>query len=478
MNSLPSTANSVNGRHENGETSTGNGVNRDLILHFLDKVRLSATKRGDSKEEDEGEESPTELNTINSAGGFLIVSPDKLSVKYTNMNLHGHDVGVVQANKPAPFKCLTYYFEIFVKDAGTKGQIAIGFTKESFKMRRQPGWEVNSCGYHGDDGYLYRGKGTGEAFGPTYTKGDTVGGGINYASQEFFFTKNGALVGKIPKDIKGHLFPTVAVHSQNEEVSVNFGKEKFAFDVKGYEASERNKQLMAIEKISIPPTIGYGLVKTYLIHYGYEETLDAFDLATKTTVPPIHIDQENAIDENDSSYALHQRKTLRQLVRNGEIDAALAKLRDWYPQIVQDDKSVVCFLLHCQKFIELVRAGKLEEGVKYGRLELAKFVGLTGFQDIVEDCFALLVYEKPEESSVGYFLDDSQRELVADAVNAAILSTNPNKKDVQRSCHLHSHLEKLLRQLTVCCLERRSLNGDQGETFRLHHVLNNSSTRR
>lgn len=49
-------------------------------------------------------------------------------------------------------------------------------------------WEVNSCGYHGDDGYLYRGKGIGEAFGPTYTKGDTVGGGINYGSQEFFFT--------------------------------------------------------------------------------------------------------------------------------------------------------------------------------------------------------------------------------------------------------------------------------------------------
>jgi hypothetical protein len=333
---------------------------------------------------------------------------------------------------------------------------------------------VNSCGYHGDDGYLYRGQGKGEPFGPKFTKDDAVGGGINYASQEFFFTKNGTIVGKIPKDIRGHLFPTVAVHSQNEEVLVNFGKKKFAFDIKGYEASERNKQQLAIEKISIPPNIGYGLVKTYLLHYGYEETLDAFNLATKNTVPPIHIDQENAIDEDDSSYALKQRKNLRQLVRNGEIDTALAELQKLYPQIVQDDKSVVCFLLHCQKFIELVRVGKLEEGVNYGRLELAKFVGLTGFQDIVEDCFALLAYEKPEESSVWYFLEDSQRELVADAVNAAILSTNPNKKDVQRSCHLQSHLEKLLRQLTVCCLERRSLNGDQGETFRLRHVLNNN----
>ncbi|CAD5314537.1 unnamed protein product [Arabidopsis thaliana] len=266
MNSSPPPANSANG------DTTNNGENgQDLNLNFLDKIRLSAKR--DAKE-DEGEELPTELNTINSAGGFLVVSPDKLSVKYTNTNLHGHDVGVVQANKPAPIKCLTYYFEIFVKDSGIKGQIAIGFTKESFKMRRQPGWEVNSCGYHGDDGYLYRGQGKGEPFGPKFTKDDAVGGGINYASQEFFFTKNGTIVGKIPKDIRGHLFPTVAVHSQNEEVLVNFGKKKFAFDIKGYEASERNKQQLAIEKISIPPNIGYGLVKTYLLHYG-ERILDS-----------------------------------------------------------------------------------------------------------------------------------------------------------------------------------------------------------
>lgn len=93
---------------------------------------------------DEDEESPTELNTINSSGGFLLVTTDKLSVKYTNVNLHGHDVGVVQANKPAPVKRLVYYFEIHVKDAGAKGQIAIGFTTESFKMRRQPGWDTLS----------------------------------------------------------------------------------------------------------------------------------------------------------------------------------------------------------------------------------------------------------------------------------------------------------------------------------------------
>lgn len=90
-------------------------------------------------DDEDTEEEPTELNTINSSGGFLVVSTDKLSVKYTNVHLHGHDVGAVQANKPAPVKRLVYYFEIFVKNSGAKGQIAIGFTNDTFKMRRQPG---------------------------------------------------------------------------------------------------------------------------------------------------------------------------------------------------------------------------------------------------------------------------------------------------------------------------------------------------
>ncbi|CAN6808734.1 unnamed protein product [Brassica oleracea] len=439
--------------------------------HFIHKFRHSSNREDMANEEEE--ESPTELNTINSSGGFLIVSPDKLSLKYTGAGQHGHDVGVVQANKPAPFKRHAYYFEMYVKDAGVKGRFSIGFTTDNFKSGRHPGWELNTCGYHGEDGLIYLGKRQGEAFGPAYTTGDTVGAGINYDSQEFFFTVNGTLVGTVSKYIKGPLFPTVAVHSRNEEVTVNFGLEKFAFDFKGYEVSERNKQQIAIEKTSIPPNMNYRLVKNYLLHFGYEETFQAFNLATKSTVPPIYFAQEDGVEVQDTAYALNERKILRQLIGKGEIDAALAKLRDCYPQLVQDDKSEVCFLLRCQKFIELVRIGALEEAVKYGRVELAKFIGLNVFQDIVEDCFALLVYERPQESNVGYFLEASQREVVADAVNAAVLSTNPKHKD-----RLYSHLETLLRQLMACCLEQRLLNDGQGESLSLNRLLKNNNCKR
>ena len=125
----------------NRSSSNSNGEKgRDLGLYFLEVCRRGGA--GEMETEEEAEEAPSELNTINSSGGFVVVSTDKLSVKYTNVNLHGHDDGVIQANRAAPTKRLIYYFEIYVKDAGAKGQIAIGFTSESFKMRRQPGWVV------------------------------------------------------------------------------------------------------------------------------------------------------------------------------------------------------------------------------------------------------------------------------------------------------------------------------------------------
>ncbi|KAL2893551.1 Ran-binding protein M-like protein [Bienertia sinuspersici] len=112
-----------------------------ISSYFLEQARLIASSSAEiDTNDDEDEPLPTELNTINSSGGFLVASTDKLSVQYTGVNLHGHDVGVIQANYPAPVKRLVYYFEMTVKNAGTKGQIAIGFTNESFKMRRQPGF--------------------------------------------------------------------------------------------------------------------------------------------------------------------------------------------------------------------------------------------------------------------------------------------------------------------------------------------------
>ncbi|KAJ0977266.1 hypothetical protein J5N97_012740 [Dioscorea zingiberensis] len=418
------------------------------------------------------EQVPSQLNTFNSSGLFHVMSQDKLSVAYIGSQQHGHDVGVVQADCPAPTRRVAYYFEMTVKSAGLRGQTSIGFTHQQFKMRRQPGWEANSCGYHGDDGHLYRGQGKGDPFGPTYSAGDTVGAGINYISQEFFFTKNGKVVGTVSKEIKGPLYPTIAVHSQNEEVTVNFGNQPFLFDIESFVAEERLKQQLIIEKLPLPANVGHRIVRSYLLHYGYQDTLDSFVMASENTCPPIPIWQDNGFNEQEDMYALNHRKILRQLIKNGEIDSAFHKLKEWYPQVLKDDMSVVCFLLHSQRFIEYIRVNNLEAAVNYARAELAKFSTDKSFTHLLEEIVGLLAYGDPSNSCVGYLLDAAHREFVTDAVNAVILSTNPDIKDSESI--LQSHLEKLLRQLTVCCLEKRTVNADQGEAFYLHRELQSS----
>jgi len=61
-----------------------------------------------------------------------------------------------------------------------------------------PGWNKGSWGYHGDDGKLYLEKGQGVRFGDTYGVGDVIGCEPDINKDEFFFTKNGTCVGKLP----------------------------------------------------------------------------------------------------------------------------------------------------------------------------------------------------------------------------------------------------------------------------------------
>ncbi|CAM6100520.1 unnamed protein product [Calypogeia fissa] len=420
----------------------------------------------------EEEEVPTHLNT-STCGHFLVISTDKLSAKYTGAAQHGNDVGAIQGNRPAPHQRLLYYFEITLKDRGQKGRISIGFTDENFKMSRQPGWEPNSYGYHGDDGLLYHGHGIpGEKFGPTFTTGDTVGAGINYAAQELFFTKNGKLVGTAFKETKGPLYPTVGMHSPNEKVEVNFGQKPYIFDVDALVQEERERRQRSVESVPLPLSVSHSVVRTYLLHYGYQDTLTAFDVASGGTfrpavVPPADPSVSGAEDDT-SEYALEQRKILRRLAREGDIDGVFDKLREWYPELLQNGVSQINFPLHCQKYIELVKAGSLEDAVIYAKTEMANFFGISPLEDVhLHDCLALLAYEHPEKSPVSYLLHVAQREAVADAVNAVVLATNPSNHGKPPQ----SALEKLLRQLTACLVEKRQLNGGQGEIFTLQRVL-------
>lgn len=55
------------------------------------------------------------------------------------------------------------------------------------------GWDAKAWGFHGDDGGLYAGSSTGVL--ETYEEGDTVGCGVNFNTEEIFFTHGEKLLG-------------------------------------------------------------------------------------------------------------------------------------------------------------------------------------------------------------------------------------------------------------------------------------------
>ncbi|KAL6523051.1 hypothetical protein OROMI_031399 [Orobanche minor] len=140
--------------------------------------------------------------------------------------------------------------------------------------------------------------------------------------------KNGVVVGFVYKDVKGRVFHTVSIDSQNEELTDRI---LLSFLLNGaYEAAQRAKQQLKVDGIRIPQDASYG-------HYGYEETPELFDIAGKSTVPPISVVPENDSNEEKSMYTLNHIKTLRELIKFGKIDETFVALCNLYPQIVQDD---------------------------------------------------------------------------------------------------------------------------------------------
>ena len=149
---------------------------------------------------------------------------------------YGDDVGSVIADHPIPLSCDIYYFEIKIISQGKEGKISIGLREVETNLHRQPGWERGSCGYHGDDGHKFMASGSGAQYGPTFGTSDVVGCGLNLQNRTCFFTKNGKCLGTAFggfDNIHDHpLYPTVGLHSADEEVEVNFGQEPFLYNIK------------------------------------------------------------------------------------------------------------------------------------------------------------------------------------------------------------------------------------------------------
>ncbi|EFJ44175.1 hypothetical protein VOLCADRAFT_106503 [Volvox carteri f. nagariensis] len=231
----------------------------------------------------------------------------------------------------------------------------------------------------------------GEDYGPTFGTGDTVGAGIHLGRQELFFTKNGTKLNVAHRPVRAGLYPTIGLHSTGEMVQVNFGQKPFMFDVEGMLAEERAAERAAVESAA----------------------------AVAATA------DDGSPAAADDGTALGLRARLRSCLMAGDVDGALALLTAQCPVVLADAVrfGVVHFQLACQKYIELVRCGRVEEAVMFAQSTLAQLRGpsAASLESSLRDVVALVAYQNPEASPLAHLLDRAQRDAVADAVNAAVL---------------------------------------------------------
>lgn len=122
-----------------------------------------------------------------------------------------------------------------------------------------PGWRPNTLGYHGDNGHLYLGTGTGagehKKAAKEFGDGDVVGCGYDPEHQQVFWTLNGELIAHCASDVPARsYYPCIALRGQATSVEVNFGSKPFRFDVASWGPKAAGDDVC--EPISVTPYFG------------------------------------------------------------------------------------------------------------------------------------------------------------------------------------------------------------------------------
>lgn len=342
-----------------------------------------------------------------------------LTVVYEGPNDDEKNACSVRTHVPVPSNAIAlFYFEVTVDNAGMRGNIGVGLCGKSVKLEKMPGWEAGSYGYHGDDGMVFRQSGrTGHKYGPKYTTGDTVGCCWDMVDNTVFFTKNGEFLGKAFDSPKESLYPTVGMQTKGGRLTANFGDAPFEYDIETYARQQRERVLGNVKAREFPSD--YRLLETtvlgYLIHSGYAETAAAFARDAGRI---------QALDAEKD--AMLERQRVCKLVTRGDIDAALGVVALKFPGVLSEDDggSDVSFLMHCQKFIEMIVCGATpEETAAYMKKTLYGYNKQLQYTATLEEVCSLLAYVDPKTSPNGHLTRQSRRDMVAAKLNAAILKS-------------------------------------------------------
>lgn len=388
-----------------------------------------------------------------------------LRVKYKGPGSDDRDAASIRSNNPIPKGCPVYYFEVEILNKGRDGYIGIGMAVKDVKLDRLPGWEPRSYGYHGDDGHVFNGRGTGRPYGPVYTTGDWIGVIYDRIERTITFTKKGFQLGpafdNVPEDML--FYPTVGFRTPDEEITVNFGddleKRPFKGDYESILEGVMSKLYKQVFSTRLPSTNGAikvehsdvmaEIVFDYLQHHGHWETAQVF---AEDALQGKHAISDTIREE---SAAL---SNVTEFIMAGDSSKAMEAAEDLCPGVLGRNKSIV-FSLKCQVLCEMIQAKKDEEAMKYGRDELMSSCKTAEDKSLLDKVLTLFAYNEPEASPYGYMLGTSYKTELAAAL-ARCLRKDLGKREV-------STLEDMYRH---SCVLREFLHHMDDPAARLIHV--------
>ncbi len=161
--------------------------------------------------------------------------------------LNRDEAHMVRANAVIPARHeAIFYFEVLCLSAGENGAIGVGIAPKGHTGSGMPGWNMQSVGYHADDGNRFSGfsrdkQGQGSPFGPCWGQQDRVGFGLRRNDTEdgpqfdIFATKNGIFVDYLFKNMpldQDEYFPVIGSMSAGSQLRVFFDPKEFVFDLK------------------------------------------------------------------------------------------------------------------------------------------------------------------------------------------------------------------------------------------------------
>lgn len=412
------------------------------------------------------------------------------TLSYVGPGKSENDAAAIRTVSAIPVSLGIFYWELQILNKGRDGHIGIGIGTGTVSLNRLPGWESQSIGWHGDDGFIFVGSGNGAPFGPCYSTGDTVGCGVDFVNERIFFTRNAVIVGEVPiPSIDIQWFPMVGFRTPGEQVTTNFDK-PFLFDLEEYVARQAFTIKNAIDSTSL---LSYNYQNTtndsqssncclrevdlmqillnWLLSQGFLDASESFYstvfehasyhqvLNAPLVSPASRQLAQQMLTREQLQVELEQVKSRMEivsLVQNGSILECLEKVDK---RILEQDKTL-SFRLHTQHFIELIRFyyqqsqtehdskgdenGKSNHALLKQILEWGSFLAREYTQEpLLNSLFCLIAYKGtegmrgPAQWALSYF-DPSLRSEVASQLNAAIQAHNERPQQ--------SQLESLIKQ--------------------------------